>query len=198
MNNHEDVASSSNHQFNRQSIRERSTSAPNVNIVNQNSEINPMLEEYFNSLNSTNLTVYPHSTTGEAPNYSIQGIQSQKLSQIQQQNNIRIHSAGGSPTNSGFNNSPSYQNAIQQDQQSIRPRAKSADDSSNNKKWIVNEKCSQCPTFNNKCAACTSNTTSTANKVPIEDWEIAKEEILPGHKIGSGSFGTVYRGMIIL
>ena len=27
-----------------------------------------------------------------------------------------------------------------------------------------------------------------------EDWEIPAEEVLVGHRIGSGSFGTVYRG----
>jgi len=28
----------------------------------------------------------------------------------------------------------------------------------------------------------------------VEDWEIPADEILIGHRIGSGSFGTVYRG----
>lgn len=51
-----------------------------------------------------------------------------------------------------------------------RPRARSADESS---KKAVNQK-----------AARESN----------EDWEILPEEILTGPRIGSGSFGTVYRG----
>ena len=28
----------------------------------------------------------------------------------------------------------------------------------------------------------------------MEDWEIPQDEILVGNRIGSGSFGTVYRG----
>lgn len=33
-----------------------------------------------------------------------------------------------------------------------------------------------------------------ASRESIEDWEIPAEEILIGPRIGSGSFGTVYRG----
>lgn len=51
-----------------------------------------------------------------------------------------------------------------------RPRARSADDS--NKKYSI----------------------SNSNKESIEDWEIPSEEILAGPRIGSGSFGTVFRG----
>jgi B-Raf proto-oncogene serine/threonine-protein kinase len=29
----------------------------------------------------------------------------------------------------------------------------------------------------------------------VEDWEIPAEEILVGHRIGSGSFGTVFKGL---
>lgn len=29
----------------------------------------------------------------------------------------------------------------------------------------------------------------------VEDWEIPAEQILVGHRIGSGSFGTVYKGL---
>ncbi|XP_028967133.1 raf homolog serine/threonine-protein kinase Raf [Galendromus occidentalis] len=51
-----------------------------------------------------------------------------------------------------------------------RPRARSADESS---KKSVNQK---------------------ATRESNEDWEILPEEILTGPRIGSGSFGTVYRG----
>ena len=33
-----------------------------------------------------------------------------------------------------------------------------------------------------------------ASRESIEDWEIPADEILIGPRIGSGSFGTVYRG----
>lgn len=33
-----------------------------------------------------------------------------------------------------------------------------------------------------------------SSKDTVEDWEIPVDEILIGHRIGSGSFGTVYRG----
>lgn len=40
----------------------------------------------------------------------------------------------------------------------------------------------------------TGKTGPVSAKEPIEDWEIPADEILTGHRIGSGSFGTVYRG----
>jgi len=50
-----------------------------------------------------------------------------------------------------------------------RPRARSADDSS-------------------------KKMTKTSLEF-VEDWEIPAEEILVGHRIGSGSFGTVFKGI---
>ncbi|CAM6002054.1 unnamed protein product [Sphagnum balticum] len=55
-----------------------------------------------------------------------------------------------------------------------RPRARSADESA--KKSINREG------------------TGTGRESSIEDWEIPADEILQGPRIGSGSFGTVYRG----
>lgn len=189
------------------SSRERSTSAPNVcvNMVNQN-QIDPILENYFANnplkpptstfppLSNLNLNQPPHNQN----NYTQNSIPL-STSALASNNNRILHSASGSPTNSGKSNASSLinnnnQNAQQTDPQlnHVRPRAKSADESSN-KKIIVNQKCSSCNKFNNKCRDCV-NTTNAANKVPVEDWEIPKDEILTGPKIGSGSFGTVYRG----
>lgn len=78
-----------------------------------------------------------------------------------------VQSVSGSPTNKAANGAENG---------SWRPRARSADESSTNKV--------QQPGTKNK----------VAGRESIEDWEIPSEEILTGHRIGSGSFGTVYRG----
>ncbi|XP_042884721.1 raf homolog serine/threonine-protein kinase Raf-like isoform X2 [Penaeus japonicus] len=65
------------------------------------------------------------------------------------------HSAQASPTNT---------------LKTVRPRARSADESVSGKK------------------------VRQSSKDTVEDWEIPVDEILIGHRIGSGSFGTVYRG----
>ena len=188
-------------QFATFSSRERSTSAPNVcvNMVNQN-QVDPMLENYLNSLQAQNYQSL--AVANQSPNYLQNSIIPTQPFVANNNNlnnlNNRTHSAGGSPTNSKLNAASSFiscnQNIQETAQQSIntRPRAKSADESSN-KKLIVNQKCSTCTAFNAKCLQCVS-ATNAANKVPIEDWEIKKEEIFTGPKIGSGSFGTVYRG----
>ncbi|RWS25629.1 serine/threonine-protein kinase A-Raf-like protein [Leptotrombidium deliense] len=77
----------------------------------------------------------------------------------------RTQSAGGSPTNT--------RQGCQVGQQ-WRPRARSADESSA-KKMIITTK-------------------NNASCVSMEDWEISADEILTGPRIGSGSFGTVFRG----
>lgn len=173
------------------SSRERSTSAPNVcvNMVNQNqNQIDPILENYLHSFNQQ----AGYQPIAVHPSYPPSTIATSAFVV----NNVRTHSAGGSPTNSKLSASAliSNQNDQLANQQlsQARPRAKSADESSN-KKLIVNQKCSACATFNSKCVQCTS-ATNAANKAPAEDWEIKMNEILTGPKIGSGSFGTVYRG----
>ncbi|XP_064489063.1 serine/threonine-protein kinase A-Raf-like isoform X2 [Ornithodoros turicata] len=75
-------------------------------------------------------------------------------------------SPSGSPTRT-----QSAQGSPTSAHKTCRPRARSADESS--KKIITQQK----PT-----------------RESIEDWEILPDEILTGPRIGSGSFGTVYRG----
>lgn len=75
-------------------------------------------------------------------------------------------SPSGSPTRT-----QSAQGSPTSAHKACRPRARSADESS--KKIITQQK----PT-----------------RESIEDWEILPDEILTGPRIGSGSFGTVYRG----
>ncbi|KAI1296629.1 Raf -like protein serine/threonine-protein kinase Raf [Halotydeus destructor] len=79
-------------------------------------------------------------------------------------NKAAPQSVGGSPTNKG------------QSGASCRPRARSADESGN------------------KIQPSKGKSGSSVGRESIEDWEIPSEEILTGHRIGSGSFGTVYRG----
>ncbi|CAG7832712.1 unnamed protein product [Allacma fusca] len=76
-----------------------------------------------------------------------------------------ITSPAGSPTKVSL--SQSAQASPTNTLRPCRPRARSADESS--KKMKTSRDC-------------------------VEDWEIPADEILIGHRIGSGSFGTVYRG----
>lgn len=80
----------------------------------------------------------------------------------------RTQSAGGSPTNTRMGAHTNYQQ--------WRPRARSADESSAKKMINVGK------------------SGSGTGRESIEDWEIMAEQILTGPRIGSGSFGTVYRG----
>ncbi|XP_077540467.1 serine/threonine kinase raf oncogene isoform X1 [Haemaphysalis longicornis] len=75
-------------------------------------------------------------------------------------------SPSGSPTRT-----QSAQGSPTSAHKTCRPRARSADESS--KKVITQQK---------------------PARESIEDWEIMPDEILTGPRIGSGSFGTVYRG----
>jgi len=165
----------------------RSTSEPSVFKVNQN-QIDPVLEEHFNSPHSAGYTPYPNNRTNY-PNQVPIASAAIGLQNI----NVRTHSAGGSPTSSfAINNN---QVNTEQLNSQTRPRAKSADESSN-KKLMVNQKCSSCTTYDSNCQQCLNATKAANNRVIIgEDWEIKKDEILTGPKIGSGSFGTVFKGL---
>ncbi|CAL8114846.1 unnamed protein product [Orchesella dallaii] len=79
----------------------------------------------------------------------------------------RAPSPAGSPTKVSL--SHSAQASPTNTLRPCRPRARSADESS--KKQIKN------------------------SRDYVEDWEIPAEEILVGHRIGSGSFGTVFKGI---
>lgn len=72
-----------------------------------------------------------------------------------------VQSVGGSPTNKAATSPAGGQ---------PRPRARSADESSNKVQ------------------------TKKVGRESIEDWEIPEDQIFTGIRIGSGSFGTVYRG----
>lgn len=71
-----------------------------------------------------------------------------------------------------------------------RPRARSADESS--KKVRVAIKTTKCERIKDNLNDW--NLQVRASRESIEDWEIPADEILIGPRIGSGSFGTVYRG----
>ena len=68
-----------------------------------------------------------------------------------------------------------------------RPRARSADESSTK---VNKTKKQKHKNMNLKL----ENVKVRASRESIEDWEIPADEILIGPRIGSGSFGTVYRG----
>jgi hypothetical protein len=69
-----------------------------------------------------------------------------------------------------------------------RSRSRSADESANNRIHPVGDE---------EVLAVTKNKVPTRRMVSsaqIEDWEIPEDEIVYGERIGSGSFGTVYKG----
>lgn len=123
--------------------RERSSSAPNVcyNLVSHGVDA-PSLEEFANRM----------TRSGPIP----PGVGN---------NTITVCSPGSSPTK------PSHSQSAQASPTNTlrpwRPRARSADESSNKVR---------------------------PPRESIEDWEIPADEILVGIRIGSGSFGTVYKG----
>lgn len=156
--------------------RERSTSAPNVCFNAVNGPASALDEALVRQ------AVYAANAASQAPTSS--GSNAPHLHAHPHHNQL-IHphshpvcpgSGTGSPCGSV----------------TCRPRARSADESAAKKVAITPQKCSHCASFNLKCANCLSNNTSKL--VSYEDWEIPIEEIIMGHRIGSGSFGTVFRG----
>lgn len=120
----------------------------------------------FNLVNSNSSTMSKH--------HQHQQQQQQLLLQQQQQHHHHgsgqkggVQSVSGSPTNKAANSAGNG---------AWRPRARSADESSTNKIQPPGSK------------------SKVAGRESIEDWEIPCDEILTGCRIGSGSFGTVYRG----
>ena len=197
--------------------RERSTSAPNVcyNAVHHN---NSLVEEFVSRFQPSVSSGYGSLVNDSAivPGLVIAGVGGATTGAASgpNQSPTRTQSAGGSPTstrqlgcsllhsihhNNLYIQQQQQQQQIQQlvqNQQQIlggswRPRARSADESSA-KKLNVAQKCSTCAAFNPKCNTCVA---LNSNKLAlIEDWEIPLDEIITGHRIGSGSFGTVFRG----
>ena len=91
-------------------------------------------------------------------------------------------------TTSPPNASPSAQ--MKDKSTSSRSRSRSADESANNRIHACSE-------GENATAAAASKNKTAVRKVTssqIEDWEIPEDEIVYGERIGSGSFGTVYKG----
>ena len=106
---------------------------------------------------------------------------------------------GGPPTLSGLGGAsspgssptkPSHSHSAQASPTNTlrpwRPRARSADESS---KKVLSQSGKQTNTMK-----LIEIQQVRASRESIEDWEIPADEILIGPRIGSGSFGTVYRG----
>ena len=106
---------------------------------------------------------------------------------------------GGPPTLSGLGGAsspgssptkPSHSHSAQASPTNTlrpwRPRARSADESS---KKVLSQSGTQTNTMK-----LIEIQQVRASRESIEDWEIPADEILIGPRIGSGSFGTVYRG----
>lgn len=165
--------------------RERSTSAPNVvyNLVKQencfsmspNPYLNPNDCTHQNGYNEFSLSVgYPYAykcgTNHESGyNNPIIGVPAHgSTSSGAGYSPTRTQSAAGSPTNP---NRPS------------RPRARSADESFKKakEKDAVN-------------GASGNNPNAESGREPHEEWEIPGNQIKQGSRIGSGSFGTVFKG----
>ncbi|XP_076332952.1 serine/threonine-protein kinase A-Raf-like isoform X2 [Tachypleus tridentatus] len=163
--------------------RERSTSAPNVcyNTVNHDMT----LEEFALRLRSQNSSGVSSPLTPRHEifyrSHTYKG--SPTHSPVSKHRQLELPSPGGSPgslappyqqssafTNHSPSSSPTRTQSAQGSPTNIhkpwRPRARSADESSKKVR---------------------------TTRESIEDWEIPSNEILTGPRIGSGSFGTVYR-----
>ncbi|XP_022651510.1 serine/threonine-protein kinase B-raf-like isoform X2 [Varroa destructor] len=190
--------------------RERSTSAPNVSYNMVNQDFSADLSKYKSQVYSSPENSPPiaprglasafatstwsdtissafrghhhsnsqhSSTSSRKPNNSNKHHSVHLNSpQQQQQQASSLHSSGLVPprcsqvSSASPTRTQSAQGSPTSSHKTPRPRARSADESS---KKAVNQK---------------------STRESIEDWEILPEEILTGPRIGSGSFGTVYRG----
>src|SRR5205085_6850025 len=68
---------------------------------------------------------------------------------------------------------------------SVRPRARSADEQTSHRVQHLGDE---------EAATIKLKTNRKGISAGIEDWEIPEDEIVYGERIGSGSFGTVYKG----
>lgn len=128
--------------------RDRSTSAPNV---------------CYNAVTPFDL-VYADQTLLMKGHYSSPGPHGQSVTMLgYSQSSASNQVLSGSPTKQTHSAQASPTNTLRP----LRPRAKSADESSKKIR---------------------------SPRESIEDWEIPAEEIFKGLRIGAGSFGTVYRG----
>lgn len=169
--------------------RDRSSSAPNVciNLVNSNipSDAASLAEFAHRMGRNYNPTSPDRHFFGSSTFYNMHDESRVGWSPLTYNANLAMHPAGypgtgvlappppTSPTSSPtrpVQGSHSAQASPTNTLKAVRPRARSADESVSGKK------------------------VRQSSKDTVEDWEIPVDEILIGPRIGSGSFGTVYRG----
>ncbi|KAH9425450.1 hypothetical protein DERP_006058 [Dermatophagoides pteronyssinus] len=160
-----------------QHSRERSTSAPNVcfnsttiNTDNNNEHTKTIIDNQNND--NTKLRLKRPTTTNKTIIHSAttSPTSPNKLNKlIDPSLSSSTTTTTSTKTTMSLNNNNNNNNGG-----SGRPRARSADESIK---------------INNKI-----QNTSVSYRESIEDWEIPQDEILVGPRIGSGSYGTVYRG----
>ncbi|KAK8392650.1 hypothetical protein O3P69_014822 [Scylla paramamosain] len=169
--------------------RDRSSSAPNVciNLVNSNipSDAASLAEFAHRMGRNYNPTSPDVHFFGSSTFYNMHDESRVAWSPLYHNANLAMHPTGypgtgvlappppTSPTSSPtrpVQGSHSAQASPTNTLKAVRPRARSADESVSGKK------------------------VRQSSKDTVEDWEIPVDEILIGPRIGSGSFGTVYRG----
>ena len=152
--------------------RERSTSAPNVHMINPRSNLVPP-------------PTAPHKAPGHFFFWDL-GKKSKlasKLASGQKSSpssgyGSKTSSAGGSRTNNNvISPPPTLDTANSSNGGKSRPRARSADESNVH-----------------RVGGGVKQKIDKRESTGIEDWEIPEEDIIWGPRIGSGSFGTVYKG----
>ena len=199
--------------------RERSTSAPNVHLINpKNSRAGIVLTSGLFSTTTTKGVKPPHLTSnsvsstptvrGEVASAAAvsktgQFFFSNTMSPSASKNSRIDHSVLTSRTTSPNNNTSDIpkegkrSGAGDRSLSSIRNRSRSADESAANRIQVLTDEEAAAVAAGDKSS--NNNTTSKgpARRVTssaIEDWEIPEDEIVYEERIGSGSFGTVYKG----
>ncbi|XP_046631068.1 raf homolog serine/threonine-protein kinase Raf-like isoform X3 [Daphnia pulicaria] len=149
--------------------RERSTSAPNVcyNMVGNQGGIDTALEDWSYRIKAHNLA----ATANNSYFHRVTNFMGGGGSGGNGGAPPTLSGLGGASSPGSSPTKPSHSHSAQASPTNTlrpwRPRARSADESSKKVR---------------------------ASRESIEDWEIPADEILIGPRIGSGSFGTVYRG----
>ena len=183
--------------------RERSTSAPNVHLIHpknvaekkaggvfRNRAPPPNQPQPLSSSAAASPTVRAGREVSSAANTS-------KTGQFFFSSSSSSKPANGNSSTADSGIGASSGRSADGGNGSLRPRARSADESAAHRVQPLTEE--EANTVRSKIGTSQAGTSGTASRKAttsgIEDWEIPESEIDFGERIGSGSFGTVFKGM---
>ena len=193
------TSSSSN---NEGETRERSTSAPNVHhLINQSSNQNEKsAKKKSNQSSSSSYSYYDKSnhflgshnlfTNNPPASASASSSSSRNFFSYETSTDQESSSTKSSSVVVKSNLLLSPNSSLKESENNRRIRARSADDSSANQNRIK----TSTEHSNTERTGRAKSKLTQKESAGIEDWEIPEEDIIWGERIGSGSFGTVYKG----